>query len=259
MHLVIYLIAFLLLSCSDKQDPAATVYARVGTNTLTNKNIELSQDPKMASNETVPFFIEDWVDQTVFLSAAKEGGLDKDMRLIKKRNDYYEQLLVSSFIENETAPKVHISNEDIRMYYDKNRDHFVYSEDGVFVEQYVVKSKKSAQELVLALKKNTTINNETINKTTSGHIKKGVFSKKTDMELFSKKKNVVGPLVWRGDILVLKVLNRYKNGNWKGLEEAYDEIYQRIFKTRILIERTALLDSLKKTMNIYINPRYQQK
>ena len=87
IRLVIYFITFLLLSCSDKQDPGEVIYARVGTNTLTNKNIELSQDPKMANNETVPFLVGDWVDQTVFLSAAKEGGLDKDMRLIKKRND----------------------------------------------------------------------------------------------------------------------------------------------------------------------------
>ena len=257
MRLVIYLITFLLLSCSDKQDTGVVVYARVGTNTLTNKNIELSQDPKKANHETVPFFIEDWVDQTVFLSAAKESGLEKDAGLIKKRNDYYEQLLVSSFVENEITPKIHVSNEDVRVYYDKNRNQFLRDEDGVFVEQYVVKNKKVARELVSALKKNTTTNDETIYKTTSGHIKKGGFSKKIDMELFSKKKNVVGPLIWGEDILVLKVLNRYKSGSRKGLEEVYDEVYQRIFKTRALTERTTLLDSLKKTMNIYINPRYQ--
>ena len=257
MRFVIYFITFLLLSCSDKQDPGAVVYARVGTNTLTNKNIELSQDPKRANDETVPFFVEDWVDQTVFLSAAKESGLEKDAGLIKKRNDYYEQLLISSFVESEITPNVYISNEDVRMYYDKNRNQFLRDEDGVFVEQYVVKSRKDARELVSALKKNTTTNDETIKKTTSGNIKRGFFSKKIDMELFSKKKSVVGPIIWGGDVLVLKVLNRYKKGNQKGLEEVYDEIYQRIFKTRMLMERTALLDSLKKTMNTYINPRYQ--
>ena len=53
------------------------------------------------------------------------------------------------------------------------------------------------------------------------------FSKEVDGDIFNRKKRVVGPIFLGKNICVLKVLNRYKNGNWKGLEEAYDEIYQR--------------------------------
>jgi hypothetical protein len=255
MRVFIYFIIFFLLSCSEKQDPGDVVYARVGTNTLTNNS--LSPDPKKSNSETVPLFVENWINQTVFLSAAKERGLEKDTSLIKKRDSYYEQLLISSFIESEGTSKTQVSSKEVRDYYDKNRDHFVRSQDMVFVEQYITTNKKEARGVVSALRKNTKINNEIIKRTTSGHIKKGVFSKKIDNRLFSGVKEIVGPFVLGGDVVVLRVLNRYKKGTQRGLEEVYDEIYQRIFKTKMSKERASLLDSLKKTMNIYINPKYQ--
>ena len=255
MRVFIYFIIFFLLSCSEKQDPGDVVYARVGTNTLTSNS--LSPDPKKSNSETVPLFVENWIDQTVFLSAAKERGLEKDTSLIKKRDSYYEQLLISSFIESEGTSKTQVSSKEVRDYYDKNRDHFVRSQDMVFVEQYITTNKKEARGVASALRKNTKINNEIIKRTTSGHIKKGVFSKKIDNRLFSGVKEIVGPFVLGGDVVVLRVLNRYKKGTQMGLEEVYDEIYQRIFKTKMSQERASLLDSLKKTMNIYINPKYQ--
>ena len=255
MRVFISFIIFFLLSCSEKQDPGDVVYARVGTNTLTSNS--LSPDPKKSNSETVPLFVENWIDQTVFLSAAKERGLEKDTSLIKKRDSYYEQLLISSFIESEGTSKTQVSSKEVRDYYDKNRDHFVRSQDMVFVEQYITTNKKEARGVASALRKNTKINNEIIKRTTSGHIKKGLFSKKIDNRLFSGAKEIVGPFVLGGDVVVLRVLNRYKKGTQRGLEEVYDEIYQRIFKTKMSKERASLLDSLKKTMNIYINPKYQ--
>ena len=255
MRAFIYFIIFFLLSCSEKQDPGDVVYARVGTNTLTSNS--LSPDPKKSNGETIPLFVENWVDQIVFLSAAKERGLEKDTLLIKKRDSYYEQILISSFIESEATSKTQVSSKEVRDYYDKNRDHFVRSQDMVFVEQYITTNKKEALGVVSALRKNTKINNEIIKRITSGHIKKGVFSKKIDSRLFSGTKEIVGPFVLGGDVVVLRVLNRYKKGTQRGLEEVYDEVYQRIFKTKMSKERASLLDSLKKTMSIYINPKYQ--
>ena len=255
MRVFISFIIFFLLSCSEKQDPGDVVYARVGTNTLTSNS--LSPDPKKSNSKTIPFFVENWIDQTVFLSAAKERGLEKDTTLIKKRDSYYEQLLISSFIESEATSKTQVSSKEVRDYYDKNRNHFIRGQEVVFVEQYITTNKKEAHGVVSALRKNTKINNEIIKRTTSGHIKKGVFSKKIDNRLFSGVKEIVGPFVLGGDVVVLRVLNRYKKGTQRGLEEVYDEIYQRIFKTKMSKERASLLDSLKKTMNIYINPKYQ--
>ena len=67
----------------------------------------------------------------------------------------------------------------------------------------------------------------------------------------------MGPVFLGKEISVLKVLNRDNKGSTKGINEVYDEIYQRVFKIKSLEAKISLLDSLKKTVNISINPEYQ--
>ena len=75
--------------------------------------------------------------------------------------------------------------------------------------------------------------------------------------LFVKGSGVVGPVILGKDISVLRVLDINKQGSIKGLNHVYDEIYQRVFKIKSLEVQESLLDSLKKTVNISINPKYQ--
>ena len=75
--------------------------------------------------------------------------------------------------------------------------------------------------------------------------------------LFVKRRGVVGPVVLGKDISVLKVLGINKQGSIKGLNDVYDEIYQRVFKIKSIDVKESLLDSLKKTVDISINPKYQ--
>ena len=83
------------------------------------------------------------------------------------------------------------------------------------------------------------------------------FAKKIDNMIFIKKRKFVGPVVLGKDISVLKVLGIDKQGSTKGLNDVYDEIYQRVFKIKSIEVKESLLDSLKKTVNISINPNYQ--
>ena len=88
-------------------------------------------------------------------------------------------------------------------------------------------------------------------------LQRGTFAKSIDNMIFVKKKKIVGPVVLEKDISVLKVLGINKQGSIKGLNDVYDEIYQRVFKIKSLEVQDLLLDSLKKTVNISINPKYQ--
>ena len=75
--------------------------------------------------------------------------------------------------------------------------------------------------------------------------------------LFVKRRGIIGPVVLGKDISILKVLGINKQGSIKGLNDVYDEIYQRVFKIKSIEVQESLLDSLKKTVNISINPKYQ--
>ena len=122
-----------------------------------------------------------------------------------------------------------------------------------------MESEKDARKLVRSFGSKKAIDTDrfSIRSTHQDIVKRGTFSKEVDDDIFIRKKSVVGPVFLGGNICVLKVLNRYKKGSFLGLDEVYDEVYQRLYKTKSITEKNRLLDSLKKNMNIYINPEYQ--
>ena len=261
MRVLIYGFLVFLFSCSkennNSKDPR--VYARVDNNALTDENLVLLGAGKPFSSDALQRSIENWIDQSLILSEAKKEGLDKDLALIKKRELYYNQLLVSSFVEKHVSSRINILKDDVRLYYKQNKKSFIRHQDEAQIEQYIMESEKDARKLVRSLSsiKVTDLDRFAIRSNYQKTIKRGSFSKGVDDDLFVRKKKIVGPIFLGGNICVLRVLNRYKKGSFLGLDEVYDEIYQRLYKTKSITEKNQLLDSLKKNMNIYINPEYQ--
>ena len=250
-----------MLSCSGKEKDSKNIkiLARVGESTLTEENDVLFGTGGNISGDEKMLSIEKWINKSLFLSEAKKEGFDSDLTLIRKRDTYYEQLVVSSFVENHISSRIKISKEDVRLYYKENKGGFIRNLDEVQVEQYIMKSEKEARKLASSFesKKSSRTDDYSILSINQKIIKRGVLLENIDVELFNTKKRAIGPVYLGGNICVLKVLNRYKKGSYLGLDEVYDEVYQRLYKTRATIERGLLLDSLKKTVNIFINPEYQ--
>lgn len=257
----IYIFAFVLLSCSGEKNNAENfnVYARVGEKILTDENFILQNTKTPYSKESRQRSVENWVSQSLLISEAEKEGFQRDLTLIKKRDAYYNQLIVSSFVESRVSSQINISKENVRAYYKKNKDDFVRKSDEVQIEQYIMESKKEARKLALSLnsRKNTNMSNYSIRSINQKTIKRGFFPIEMDGELFVHKTKAVGPVLLGGDICILRILNRYKKGSSRGLDEVYDEIYQRLYKTKSIREKNLLLDSLKRTVNIFINPEYQ--
>ena len=260
-HLLIYGFLFLSFYCTSENKTAkdSRVYARVGNNTLTDENLVLFNTEKSFSNDALQRSIENWVDQSLILSEAKKEGFEKDLALIKKGELYYNQLIISSFIEKHVSSRINILKDDVRLYYKQNKSNFIRNQDEAQIEQYIMESEKEARKLIRSFssRKVVDVDRFSIRSTYQDIIKKGTFSKEVDDDIFIRKKSVVGPVFLGGNICVLKVLNRYKRGSFLGLDEVYDEVYQRLYKTKSITEKSRLLDSLKKNMNIYINPEYQ--
>ena len=88
-------------------------------------------------------------------------------------------------------------------------------------------------------------------------VKKGRTSGQFSSYIFGNRKEVVGPVTSKEGYHFFKILNRYEKGSVKGLEVVYDEIYQRLYKNKKEKLSFFVLDSIKNTEEIYINPKYQ--
>ena len=260
MRLLIFCLIVLVVSCykDNNKEVVDGVYARVGPIELTQEDLVFFNN-KTPDSKTLNSSIKNWIDETVLFSEAMKNGFENDVVLQTKRDSYYRELIITSFIESVIASKVSVSNDDVRLYYKRNKGEFTRVLDEVRIEQYIVKSKKSADRLVASFnsKKNIDLSKFDIEFVKTETVQRGTFAKNIDNMLFVKRRGVVGPVVLGKDISVLKVLDINKQGSVKGLNDVYDEIYQRIFKIKSIDVKESLLDSLKKTVDISINPEYQ--
>jgi parvulin-like peptidyl-prolyl isomerase len=91
-------------------------------------------------------------------------------------------------------------------------------------------------------------------------VKRGMLIKELDGALFNKIiKSVIGPIQSARGYHVINVLKRHKIGSQLGLENVYDDIYQRLLAQHRAGVSSDILDSLKVKSKIFINANYKQK
>ena len=259
MRYLTLLSVFIFGACSNDRSKDGDLIALVDERVLTTKNIGLVLSSPGSEKKRTSIFVREWVDNTILYKEAEKAGFTKDGELIKKRNDFYRDLVVSSYINTLAEKNILITKEDIRSYYKKNKVSFLRNEDEIYAAHYTINNKKNAHQLVknLLLKSGRgTIDSSMFTKEI-GTIKRGRLIKKLDNAIFLQKRNVVGPIKAEGAYHVFDVFSWNKKGTQKDFASCYDEIYQRLFKKGVAERRSFLLDSLRRLSNIYINPEYQ--
>ena len=259
IHYLTFLSVLVFCSCSNDRRKDGDLIAQVDEKVLTTKNIGSVLSSPVSEKKRVSSTIQEWVDETILYVEAEKAGLTKDRQLINKRDAFYRNLVISSYINTLAEKSILVTKEDIRSYYKKNRAGFLRKEDEVYAAHYTTDSPGRANQLVenLLSKSGRGLADTSMIAKELGIIKRGHLIKKLDDPLFSKIKNIVGPIKADGLYHVFDVFSRYKKGSQKDLSNCYDEIYQRLFKRGAAERRSFILDSLKEVANIYINPEYQ--
>ena len=248
----------LFTSCETKKKDESDVLARVSGESLTLKKAQKLNMGKPLDKESIPQFVSDWINNTVLLKKGKELNLDKDSILLEKRNIFFNNLIITSFLNKNQFPKIKISNKEVLNYYNDNKMSFFRESEEVFLEHYFTEESVFSKKLkaFFILNKKTDINISDFlleSKTVKKDRTPGEFSS----YIFDGKKKVIGPITSKRGYHFFKILNRYEKGSIKGLEIVYDEIFQRLYKKKKKELSFFVLDSIKNTEEVYINPKYQ--
>ena len=132
----LFFICLFLFSCETKKQDTSDVLARVGDETLTLKKATTLNGGTVLMKEKLPGLVQDWVTNTVLLNKAKSLDIDQDSSIIKKRDVYFNDLIVSSFINHSFKPNIEISKKEVLDYYKNNKEGFLRRVDEVFLEHY---------------------------------------------------------------------------------------------------------------------------
>ena len=247
-----------MFSCETQKRDNSGILARVSGKTLTVKKAQRINQGKPLNKEIISKIILDWIDNTVLLKKGIEMGIHKDSLLLKKRDVFFNNLVISSFLEQSHLPKIEVLNNEVLDYYNENKESFSRETDEVFLEHYFTEksvfSKKLKSFFVLNKKTDINISDFLLESKT---VKKGRTSDQFNSYIFSSQNEIVGPIRSKKGYHFFKILNRYKKGSSQGLEMVYDEIFQRLYKNKEKSFSLFLLDSIKNTEEIYINQKYQ--
>ena len=250
--------ALFLLCCEAKRKDSSDVLARVSGKTLTINKAQKLNMGKPLDKDLIPKIVSDWVTSTVLLNKGKEVDMHKDSLLLRKRDVFFNNLIISSFLDQNNHLNTNITNKEISSYYNENKESFLRETDEVFLEHYFTEnpvfSKKIKSFFVLNKKTDINISDFLLESKT---VKKGRSSDQFSSFIFGNKNEVVGPIRSKNGYHFFKILNRYEKGTVKGLEMVYDEIFQRLHKKEEKSRSLFFLDSIKNTVDIYINPKYK--
>ena len=104
---MVFLFFFLALffSCTKNTKEVVDVYARVGETILTKKEVLEMKREGLVEQHSIRHLVDSWVEKTLFYNEAININLDNDKTLLNKRDLFYKNLLISSFLEIKTKKK----------------------------------------------------------------------------------------------------------------------------------------------------------
>ena len=101
---MVFLFLFLafFFSCTKNTKEVVDVYARVGETILTKKEVLEMKKEGLVEQHSIRHLVDAWVKKTLFYNEAININLDNDKTLLNKRDLFYKNLLISSFLEIKT-------------------------------------------------------------------------------------------------------------------------------------------------------------
>ena len=258
------LLILFVLSCSSREKDNSPVLARVNNQVLTVNVLNGLLPPQNRTDEQVRVFIQGWVDNSVLYGAAINAGVHRDKKIIEEKNNYFKKRVIAAYLQTSSLAEIEITNKHIRDYYDNNLDSFRRLSSAAMVNHFMIDNISDARLIVSKLSQKKTAKPIaelfSMFKVETKTVKRGMLIKELDNALFNKRtESVIGPIRSVRGYHVINVLKRYRSGSQLGLEDAYDDIYQRLIAQHRASVSSDILDSLKIKSKIFINTNYKQK
>ena len=150
----IFIVFLFFVSCSTEKQKPERVFARVGDVVLTKKDIVYMKKRGLVSEGSLSNLVNNWVEKTLLYNAAINASLDKDEVLIKKREDFYKDLLISSFLNIKSKKEIRVSKKEISNYYNKNKKSFTRNTNEMLIKHFVLPTINEAKKVKKVLKSN---------------------------------------------------------------------------------------------------------
>jgi peptidyl-prolyl cis-trans isomerase C len=269
MKRILSLIAagFLVFGCAQQKGGATgSVVAKVNNTNITTEDVikESRQLPEWArqnfsTKDGKERFLEELIKKELIYQDAKNRGLDKDKEIMAQVEEFKKMTLLSFALKKEIEEKVDVTDEEAKVYYDKNQDKFKRGEE-VRASHILVDTEKEAKDILARIKKG-----EDFGKLAQSFSKdKGSAAKGGDLGSFSRGRMVPefeeaafslkpgelsAPLKTQFGYHIIKSVEK-TNGSIVPFEEAKATVKRQLISEKQKSAFDAYIESLKKKSKI---------
>ena len=149
---LLFIFIFIHFSCSSNGGREESVVARVNETALTKEQLSSLAGSAVSDSRVLLLATNRWVEKTLLYNEAVKSGLKKDVEIISRRNRFYKDLLISSFLDIQTKNKINITKNEVSSYYAKNKNSFTRSDDEIIIKHFVLPTNKESIKLKKILK-----------------------------------------------------------------------------------------------------------
>jgi len=263
-HLVtlLFISAIVFLGCQGRGGDDEIV-ARVGNARLSQEEMRQKMVWGGMNPDRVGDFIERWVNRELLFQEAKRLRLDKSIELQWELEQVEKEYLIQKLLERTFAQKVQITEEEIELYYEKNKEEYRVLVDEVRALHILTKTRAVAnvarQEIIAGKPFEEVAREHSV----------GIFRDRGGNMGFFRREDVIpeiGRIAFRtvaGNLTtviqsshgyhILKVLEKLREGDYKSLPHVRDEIKQHL---RVNVERLVynnLLIQLQKEAELHVS------
>lgn len=244
------------------------VVAEVNGDTITTgdfqrelENLPPYLKPMAETPEGKKELLDTMVVRELILQQARKDGIDKSPEVAAKLEDLKKRVIVDAFLKKKVEEQVKISDDELRKFYDENKDKFKTG-DQIRASHILVRSEKEAQDILAQLKAGANFEELAKKKSIDSAASKG-----GDLGWFSKgamvpefEQAVIGLKVGQISGIVKTKFGYHiikKSGTRKAGIRSFDEVKEQI-KAALLPAKQQevfqkLKDDIKKNAKITIN------
>ena len=234
------LLALLGTKCRRPKD-ASPVIAVVGEEALTlNELIDKIPNHIRADMTSVNLreFVLSWINDQVLYQEAVAREIDRDETLRKEFENLKRELVISKLLEQTLNKDIAVAEEEMKAYYDANREGFILSDDMVHAHHVLLGSQKEANEVRKRLRAGepfgTVAQDITQDSLEADAWDLGYFSRNDVIEEIAKVvfkmsvKSISYPIKSDFGYHIVQLVDKQKKGEVESFDTVKDEIKQKL-------------------------------
>jgi parvulin-like peptidyl-prolyl isomerase len=260
------LLVLLAVSCHKRTEPEGIVLARVGSATLdlgAFASVPADSILKGKEHARLRSAVQNWVENQLLAQEAIRRGLENDPAILQELERLRSQLLANAVLERMLPDTFHVGEDEIRSYYERNREDFRRAEEEVRLQQILVPQRFLAEEIYSRASQGEDFATLAQQYSQGAWAAQGGYVGSLPMAQLPEKfrrllvgarpGQVLRPIQVEDGFVVIKVLGIYPAGSYLELDEVRSRIEMELKRQKYQAAYRELIRTLSSRTDVWIN------